>query len=57
MSVGERGDSELDLDFAQIGDVTTYARTGGATMPSWDGYGDWNLSWSTWRGGGLAPTQ
>jgi hypothetical protein len=23
------------------------------TMPSWDGYGDWNVSWSQWQQGGL----
>ena len=38
--------------FAQIGDVTVYTHTGGPTMPSWDGYGDWNLSWNTWQSGG-----
>ena len=46
-------DAEKYYNFARIGDVTTYANTGGATMPSWDGYGDWNLSWATWQGGGL----
>ena len=30
--------------------------TGGPTMPSWDGYGDWNLPWSTWQTGGVLPT-
>jgi lipoprotein-anchoring transpeptidase ErfK/SrfK len=38
--------------FAQIGDVTHYINTGGPTMPSWDGYGDWNLDWGTWQRGG-----
>jgi lipoprotein-anchoring transpeptidase ErfK/SrfK len=42
--------------FAQIGDVTEYTNTGGPKMPSWDGYGDWNLSWSTWQAGGLFRT-
>jgi lipoprotein-anchoring transpeptidase ErfK/SrfK len=49
-------DAKLFYDLAQIGDVTIYTRTGGATMPSWDGYGDWNLPWTTWQAGGLAPT-
>jgi lipoprotein-anchoring transpeptidase ErfK/SrfK len=39
--------------FAQIGDVVTYANTGGTRMPSWDGFGDWNVSWSQWQQGGL----
>ena len=43
-------------DFAQIGDVTVYTNTGGPTMPSWDGYGDWNLAWATWRAGGIYKT-
>jgi hypothetical protein len=39
-----------------VGDVVTYAHTDGSLMPSWDGLGDWNLSWSQWqRGGLLAP--
>lgn len=42
--------------FAQVGDVTVYTHTGGPTMPSWDGYGDWNLSWTTWQGGGALRT-
>jgi lipoprotein-anchoring transpeptidase ErfK/SrfK len=45
-------DAEHFYAFAQVGDVTEYTRTGGPTMPSWDGYGDWNLSWTTWRTGG-----
>jgi len=27
--------------------------TGGPTMPSWDGYGDWNVPWSAWQAGGI----
>jgi lipoprotein-anchoring transpeptidase ErfK/SrfK len=49
-------DAQHFFDFAQIGDVAIYTNTGGPTMPSWDGYGDWNLPWSTWQSGGLAPT-
>ncbi len=44
------------FDFAQIGDVATYTNTGGAVMPVWDGYGDWNLSWAEWQNGGLLAT-
>jgi lipoprotein-anchoring transpeptidase ErfK/SrfK len=49
-------DAKKFFDFARIGDVTEYVNTGGPTMPSWDGYGDWNLDWDTWQQGGLAPT-
>lgn len=49
-------DAKKYFDFAQVGDVTVYTNTGGGTMPSWDGYGDWNLSWTTWQTGGAVPT-
>ncbi len=49
-------DAQHFYNFAQIGDVTEYANTGGPTMPSWDGYGDWNVSWTTWQGGGALRT-
>jgi lipoprotein-anchoring transpeptidase ErfK/SrfK len=39
--------------FARIGDVVTYSNTGGSLMPSWDGFGDWNVSWPQWQQGGL----
>jgi len=45
-------DAKRFFTFAQIGDVTVYTNTGGPTMPSWDGYGEWNLPWTTWQGGG-----
>ena len=46
-------DAKWFYAFSQIGDVLTYANTGGKRMPSWDGYGDWNLTWSAWTTGGL----
>jgi lipoprotein-anchoring transpeptidase ErfK/SrfK len=49
-------DAKQYFDFSQIGDVTSYTNTGGPTMPSWDGYGDWNLAWATWKAGGLYKT-
>ena len=48
--------AEQYFDFAQIGDVAQYTHTGGGVTPSWDGYGDWNLSWATWSKGGLLST-
>ncbi len=47
------GDAKWFFQFSQVGDVVTYTNTGGAPMPSWDGYGDWNVPWSTWQGGGV----
>jgi lipoprotein-anchoring transpeptidase ErfK/SrfK len=53
------GCTNLQLDTAQwfynfslLGDVVIY-NIAGQTMPSWDGYGWWNLPWSTWQAGGL----
>jgi len=39
--------------FAQLGDVLKYSNTGGKPMPSWDGFGDWNVPWPVWQQGGL----
>jgi lipoprotein-anchoring transpeptidase ErfK/SrfK len=49
-------DAKRFYSFAQIGDVAVYTHTGGPTMPSWDGYGDWNVPWRTWQAGGLLRT-
>jgi lipoprotein-anchoring transpeptidase ErfK/SrfK len=49
-------DAQQYFGFAHIGDVAVYTNTGGPTMPSWDGYGDWNLSWATWSAGGVLKT-
>ncbi|GAA1689561.1 hypothetical protein GCM10009765_43650 [Fodinicola feengrottensis] len=49
-------DAERYFNFAHIGDVFSYVNTGGPTTPSWDGYGDWNLSWTTWQAGGVLPS-
>ena len=66
-NIGQRstsnGCTNLNVDaaqqyftFAQIGDVAVYTNTGGGPMPVWDGYGDWNLPWSTWKQGGTVAT-
>jgi lipoprotein-anchoring transpeptidase ErfK/SrfK len=40
--------------YSVIGDPVTWTNTGtSASVPVWDGYGDWNLSWATYRQGGL----
>ncbi|MBN9619998.1 MAG: L,D-transpeptidase, partial [Actinobacteria bacterium] len=49
-------DAKWFYQFSQLGDVVTYANTGGTRMPSWDGYGDWNLPWATWQVGGIVPS-
>ena len=46
-------DAQWFYGFAQIGDVVTYANTGGPAQPYYDGYGDWNLPWPVWQTGGL----
>jgi lipoprotein-anchoring transpeptidase ErfK/SrfK len=38
--------------FSREGDVVTYPNAPGKVMPSWDGFGDWNVSWSIWSAGG-----
>lgn len=45
-------DAKWMFDFSLIGDIVTYPNAAGTTMPSWDGYGDWNLDWATWTAGG-----
>lgn len=46
-------DAKWFYQFSQIGDVLTYVNSGGTRMPSWDGYGDWNLPWTLWQAGGV----
>jgi hypothetical protein len=26
-------------------------------MPTWDGFGDWNVPWGLWKAGGLLANQ
>jgi lipoprotein-anchoring transpeptidase ErfK/SrfK len=47
-------DAQWFYNFSQIGDVVQYANTGAsAAMPSWDGFGDWNVPWNQWQAGNL----
>jgi lipoprotein-anchoring transpeptidase ErfK/SrfK len=47
-------DAKWFYTFTQIGDIVTYTNTSAhTTMPSWDGFGDWNVSWSDWTAGNL----
>lgn len=38
--------------FSREGDVVTYPDAPGKLMPSWDGFGDWNVNWPIWQAGG-----
>lgn len=50
-------DAEWYFGFAQVGDPITWTRTGTSkVVPPTDGWGDWNVDWSTWSAGGLLPT-
>jgi lipoprotein-anchoring transpeptidase ErfK/SrfK len=40
----------------RIGDVVVYRDADGPAMQLGQGYGDWNLSWTQWRTGGLVST-
>lgn len=46
-------DAKWFYHFSRIGDVVIHTNTGGTMVPVWDGFGDWNLPWSTWQQGGL----
>ena len=45
-------DAQWFYNWSLLGDLVIYNTTGD-TMPSWDGYGWWNVPWPTWQGGGL----
>lgn len=50
-------DAKWFYNFTGVGDVVTTTRGPGMpSMRSWDGWGDWNLSWATWTGGRAQPT-
>ncbi len=42
--------------FLNIGDVVQYPNADGPQMQLGQGYGDWNVAWSQWLGGGALPT-
>ena len=49
-------DAQWFYRFSLLGDVVQYPNASGPTMPSWDGWGWWNLPWSQWSEGGLLLT-
>ncbi|HET6210416.1 MAG TPA: L,D-transpeptidase [Jatrophihabitans sp.] len=40
----------------RVGDVVNYPNANGATMQLGQGYGDWNVAWSSWLTGGAIRT-
>jgi lipoprotein-anchoring transpeptidase ErfK/SrfK len=47
-------DAKWYYGFAVLGDVVTYSNTQTSkVMPSWDGWGWWNVSWTEWKAGNL----
>jgi lipoprotein-anchoring transpeptidase ErfK/SrfK len=47
-------DAKWFYNFSIVGDVVQYSNTGTSNvMPSWDGFGDWNVPWSQWQAGNL----
>jgi lipoprotein-anchoring transpeptidase ErfK/SrfK len=49
-------DAQRLYDKSEIGDVVQYPNASGPQMQLGSGYGDWNVLWSTWQGGGAVPT-
>jgi lipoprotein-anchoring transpeptidase ErfK/SrfK len=43
-------------NFLEIGDVVQYPNASGPRMQLGQGYGDWNVGWSTWLTGGALAT-
>ena len=49
-------DAEKLYGVLEVGDVVSYPNANGPKMQLGEGYGDWNLTWSTWQTGGLVST-
>lgn len=44
-------DAKWFYDNAKPGDIFEVTGTTGGTLPGWDGLGDWNVPWETWKAG------
>ena len=44
-------DAKWFYDNAKRGDIFEVSGTVGGTLPGWDGLGDWNVPWETWKAG------
>ena len=52
------GDAQWFYKFSILGDIVTYTNTQtNKVMPSWDGWGWWNVPWSQWQQGNLLHNQ
>jgi lipoprotein-anchoring transpeptidase ErfK/SrfK len=49
-------DAKTLYDFLEVGDVVQYPNANGPAMQLGSGYGDWNVSWTQWQGGGAVST-
>jgi lipoprotein-anchoring transpeptidase ErfK/SrfK len=49
-------DAQWFFTFSRIGDVVNYVNTGGPPMAVDNGFGDWNVPWSTWQAGGIVES-
>lgn len=45
------GDAKWFYDNVKRGDIFEVTGTSGGTLPGWDGLGDWNIPWETWKAG------
>jgi lipoprotein-anchoring transpeptidase ErfK/SrfK len=45
-------DAQWFYAYSRIGDVVNYVNTNGPPMQVGDGFGDWNVPWTTWQFGG-----
>ena len=45
------GDAKWFYDNVKRGDIFEVTGTSGETLPGWDGLGDWNIPWETWKAG------
>lgn len=45
-------DAQWFFELAKKGDIVIVTNSGGETLQSYDGFGDWNVPWSQWLAGG-----
>lgn len=47
----DQANAQWFFDHFGLGDVVEVTNSGGPTLPVWDTYGDWALSWDQWKAG------
>jgi lipoprotein-anchoring transpeptidase ErfK/SrfK len=50
-------DAQRLYKLLEVGDVVEFPNAAGPSMRMGNGFGDWNVPWSTWQTGGLVPTR